>query len=207
MPIDNCSGSFNVVAYSSNFAKIISQLNIANPSAGYTIEGNDRINFTNISEQTCDAILGLDLDPNPATGGSFITMEISDIQTNVNSNGTNNINTIQHYHSVICDHSSMQTNYQTALSFNSVIQNIGSGSIDVRYKINAGNTIGSVIDYATSPFASQSTQNVEKLLSGSFTTNPYTPPHVSSILVNPMVASNMGGGPRRLGPRRVGGRM
>jgi hypothetical protein len=206
MPLENCSSSFNVVAFSSNFAKVIAFLNTVNPSGGYTIEGNDRINFTNISEQTCDAILGLDLDPNPATGGSFITMEISNIQTNVNSNNTNNINTTQCYHPVICDHSSMQINYQTAVSFNSVIQNIGSGNNDVRYRINGGSPIGGIIDYTTSPFTSQSTQNVEKFLSGSFTSSPYTPPDVSSILVNPM-GSNMGGSLKRLGPRRLAGRM
>jgi hypothetical protein len=200
----NCSGSVNVVnTFNSNFSKIISQLNTANPTGGYTIEGNDTILFYNISEKIINDIFLLNLDPNPYSGGSFITTTISDIQTNVNSNNTNDITTIQHYHTLICNYSSQQINYNTSLSYNNVIQNVGTGALDLRYNINNGLSIGTPIDYATTPFPNQSTLNVQKLLSGSFVSSTYTPPNAASILVNQM-GNNMGGG-RRVPPRRVGG--
>ena len=204
----NSSGSVNVVnTFNSNFAKIIALLNTANPTGGYTIEGNDTICFTNISESTCDAIFGLDMDPNPYSGGSFITLTISDILTNVNSNNTTDVTTVQTYHPVICDHSSRQANYNTALSYNAVIQNVGTGALDLRYKINNGVSIGSVIDYATAPFTSQSSQNVQKLISGSVISSTYTPANASSILVNPMACAGGMAGGRRMPPRRLVGRM
>jgi len=202
----NCLGSVNVVTtFNSNFSKIISQLNTANPLGRYTIDENNRIQFKNISENTLNNIFTLDLDPNPYSGGSFITTIISDIQTNVNSNNTNDINAIQHYSPLICDYSSQEINYQTALSYNSVIQNVGTGALDLRYNINNGVSVGTQIDYATAPFQSQSTLNVQKLLSGSFISTTYTPPNASSILET--IENNMGGGGRRVPARRVGGRM
>lgn len=184
--------SANAVSFNNNLIKIVSQLSTSNPSC-YSIKGNNTVCFHGVSETVLNNIFGLELDPNGYSGGSFIHCVITDIHTNVSANGTNNLTTTQRYNPVILKHASQQINFNSATASNTVIQNIGTKSDDVRYKINNGATIGSVIDYATAPFGGQSTQGVEKYLSGAFVSTIFTPPGASSILAGPSSFRHMPG--------------
>uniref|UniRef100_A0A6C0DL89 Uncharacterized protein n=1 Tax=viral metagenome TaxID=1070528 RepID=A0A6C0DL89_9ZZZZ len=191
--------SANPVSFNNNLTKIIAQLSTTNPSS-YQIKGNNTVTFHGVSETILNSIFALQLDPNAYSGGSFITTVISDIQTNVSANGTNNINTTQRYVPTINRYVSQEINYNTAQASNAVIQNIGSQTDTPRYQINNGKTIGTVIDYATSPFPTQSTQNVQKYLSGAFISSIFTPSGAASILAGPAACSMPGSNPNTYTP-------
>jgi hypothetical protein len=176
--------SANPVTFNNNLIKIVSKLSTATP-ASYQIRGNNTIIYSGVSESVLNSIFDLQLDPNGYSGGSFIHHHITDIQTNVSASGNNNLTATQRYNLVILKHASQIINFNTATASNAVIENIGSLTDVPRYKINGGATVGSVIDYATAPFGSQSTQNIEKYISGVFISTTYTPPSAASILAGP----------------------
>lgn len=175
--------SAQIVGFNNNLTKIVAKLNTSNPSC-YTIKGNNTVVFWGISESILNSIFDLELDPNGYSGGSFITTVINDLQTNVSASGSNNITTTQKYHKNVNNMSSQTINFNTAISYNAVIESIGTLG-DVRYKINGGTVIGNVVDYQTASFGSQSTQNQQKYLSGAFISTIFCPPGTASILVGP----------------------
>jgi len=175
--------SAQIVGFNNNLTKIVAKLNTSNPSC-YTIKGNNTVVFWGVSEAVLNSIFALDLDPNGYSGGSFITTVINDLQTNVSASGTNNITTTQKYHKNVNNMSSQTINFNTAISYNAVIESIGTSG-DVRYQINGGTVIGDVVDYQTASFGSQSTQNQQKYLSGAFISTIFCPPGTASILVGP----------------------
>jgi hypothetical protein len=192
--------SAQIVGFNNNLTKIVAKLNTSNPSC-YTIKGNNTVVFWGVSEAILNSIFDLELDPNGYSGGSFITTVINDLQTNVSASGTNNITTTQKYHKNVNNMSSQTINFNTAISYNAVIESIGTLG-DVRYKINNGTVIGDVVDYQTASFGSQSTQNQQKYLSGAFISTIFCPPGTTSILVGPasMPCQMMGRNPNTYTP-------
>jgi hypothetical protein len=176
--------SAQIVGFNNNLTKIVSKLSTSNPSC-YSIKGNNTVIFTGVSEGVLASIFDLELDPNGYSGGSFITTVINDLQTNVSANGTNNVTTTQKYHKNVNNMSTQTINYNTAISYNAVIDSIGSQTDDARYKINGGSAIGGVIDYVTANFTGQTTENNQKYLSGAFVSTIFCPPGTASILVGP----------------------
>lgn len=170
--------------FNNNLLRIVTQLSTNNPSC-YSIRGSNTVTFTNVSESILNKIFDQEQQLDGYSGGSFIHVTITDIQTSVSANGSNNVTTTQRYNSVILKHSSQQINFNSAIGVNSVVADLGSKTADVRYKINNGNTIGDVVDYSTAPFGGQSTNGVEKLISGAFVSTIYTPPGAASILAGP----------------------
>jgi hypothetical protein len=177
------AASAQIVGFNNNLTKIVAKLSTSNPSC-YTIKGNNTVVFWGVSEAVLATIFALELDPNGYSGGSFITTIINDLQTNVSASGNNNITATQKYHRNVTNMSSQTINYNTAISYNAVIDTIGTGG-DARYKINGGSTVGSVIDYVTANFSGQTTVNQQKYISGAFISTIFCPPGTASILVGP----------------------
>lgn len=178
--------SAQIVGFNNNLTKIVAQLNTTYPGC-YSIKGNNTVVFTNISEDTFNKITALKLDPNGYSGGSFISTFISDVQTSVNSSNSTSSSTVtttQRYHKNVNAIASMQINFLTSTSYNTVIQDI---EVDdpKRYQIADGETFGEVYDYNTAKFGVQSTDGVEKLISGMFVSTIFCPPGSTSILACP----------------------
>jgi len=193
----NLGSSAQIVGFNNNLTKIVSQLNLSNPSS-YAIRGNNTVLFFGVSEDVINSIFSLKLDPNGFSGGSFINTVISDLRTNVSASGTNNVSQTQTYNKNVTNMSSQQINYNTAQSYNNVIQLVNATGIDgsgnlIRYKINGGQPIGNQIDNVTAPFPTHSTNGVQKSLSGAFISTIFCPPNVAGILTGPAA-----GGPSSL---------